>query len=694
MKRPSLGAHFFSFLVGVAVLLFSSAASADPPTRAARLGYTLGAVSFSPAGENDWVEATVNRTLTNGDRLWVGARARAQVELGGSMIRLNGNTGVSVLNLDDRITQLQLTQGTLSVRVRSLEPDQSIKIEAPNLALTLRQAGDYRIAVDPDGLATDVIVRAGQAEVLGQGAAYTVNARQAYRFNGPDLRTYNSLDAPPLDEFDQWALNRDRVFDNSRSARYVSSDVIGYQDLDANGTWREDTSYGPVWTPNRVAVGWAPYRDGHWAWINPWGWTWVDDAPWGFAVSHYGRWAHLRDAWAWVPGPVRAPAYYAPALVVFVGGDNFRLNISHAPGGGVAWFPLAPHEVYRPAFPVSRSYFDRVNRSNTMVSVNVINNSYDNHYQHNNRNLRHDDYANRRVPGAVIAVPTNTFVQSRPVSREAVRLPPAELVRAPLAATAPVAPTERSMHGAGGPGDRPPLPGMRPTESRRWTQPLGNDGRNAAPGPAADVAPMPPPRQRAPESRPLAPPVVAAPAQPAPPQPVPALPTPARPPAVGPADAELQQRTPSAPFTRPPESRRWTAPPGDDPRRAQPGERPAGPPEPRPVAPQMAPQTPVLPEPLHRSPPPQSAPAPAPRAAPPAAVAPPARQVAPAGASPVAPAAPVAAPKPPAPPQPPQADPNAQPRSPKPHPGARKLRDGEEDGDQPRRGGEDRRQRP
>jgi hypothetical protein len=24
--------------------------------------------------------------------------------------------------------------------------------------------------------------------------------------------------------------------------------------------------------------------------MSPWGWTWVDNAPWGFAPFHYGRW--------------------------------------------------------------------------------------------------------------------------------------------------------------------------------------------------------------------------------------------------------------------------------------------------------------------------------------------------------------------------------------------------------------------
>ena len=51
--------------------------------------------------------------------------------------------------------------------------------------------------------------------------------------------------------------------------------------------------YGTVWFPHVTIVGWAPYRYGHWAWISPWGWTWVDDAPWGFAPFHYGRWVFV-----------------------------------------------------------------------------------------------------------------------------------------------------------------------------------------------------------------------------------------------------------------------------------------------------------------------------------------------------------------------------------------------------------------
>ena len=420
MQMQSLLLRAFALVAGIAVLAFTGWASADPPSRVARLGYMTGAVSFSPAGENDWVLAPINRPLTTGDRLWADAGARAEIQVGGAMIRMSAGTGVSILNLDDRIAQLQLTQGTLNVRVRRLEPDQVFEVDTPNLAFTLRQPGEYRIAVDPDGNATDIVVRKGQGEVYGEGAAYVIDSRQPYRFMGTGLREYQYVDAPRLDEFDRWSSDRDRSYDNSGSARYVSPDVIGYQDLDANGTWRVDATYGNVWFPNRVASGWAPYRDGHWAWVDPWGWTWVDDAPWGFAVSHYGRWTNLGGAWGWVPGPVRTRAYYAPALVAFVGGNNFQLAISGGNVGGVAWFPLGPREVYRPSYAVSRGYFENINRSNTVINTTVINNYY------NNTNVTNVVYANRQVPGAVVAVPTTAFVQSQPVSRAAVRVYPGD----------------------------------------------------------------------------------------------------------------------------------------------------------------------------------------------------------------------------------------------------------------------------
>ena len=449
MQTQPLSLRAFAFAVSVALLAFSDWANADPPSRVARLGYMAGSISFSPAGENDWSQARINRPLTTGDRLWTNTRSRAEIQIGGAVVRMHGETSLSILNLNDRIAQLQLTQGTLNVRVRRLDRSQVFEIATPNLAFTLRQPGEYRIEVDPDGNATEIIVRRGQGEVYGEGASYLIDSQQSYRFTGTDLRDVEYISSQRPDEFDRWSNDRDRRIDNSTSARYVSQDVVGYEDLDTNGNWRVDATYGNVWYPNRVASGWAPYRDGHWAWVDPWGWTWVDDAPWGFAVSHYGRWTNLRGTWGWVPGPVRTRAYYAPALVAFVGGNNFQLSISSGNVGGVAWFPLAPREVYRPAYTVSRGYFENINNSNTVINNTVINNYY------NNTNVTNIVYANRQVPGAVIAVPTTTFVQSQQVSRAAVRVSQEMIVSAPVAGVPRVAPTERSVHGGAAQGDRP-----------------------------------------------------------------------------------------------------------------------------------------------------------------------------------------------------------------------------------------------
>ena len=307
-------------LVSVAMAVFFIAAQRaaadedDPPSRVARLAYTGGNVSFNPAGTDDWVTAVVNRPMTTGDKLWSDDGSRAELNLGSVVIRLSNHTGFSFLNLTDDITQLRLTEGTLYIRVRRLGDDETFEVDTPNLAFSILRPGRYRINVNEAGDATIVTVRDGQGEVTGAGSAYTVHAREEGVFNGTD-----QLDADverireDQDDFDQWCFDRDRREDQSVSSRYVSEDVVGYEDLDQYGGWRSVPEYGNVWFPHTIVVGWAPYRYGHWVWIAPWGWTWVDDEPWGFAPFHYGRWVVVAGVWGWVPVPPR-PAVVTRAV--------------------------------------------------------------------------------------------------------------------------------------------------------------------------------------------------------------------------------------------------------------------------------------------------------------------------------------------------------------------------------------------
>jgi FecR protein len=423
----------------------SMADTDDPPSRVARLAYLEGSVSFQPGGTEEWVAAPLNRPITTGDKIWSDKGSRAELELDGSALRLSSNTSVSFLNLGDNVSQIQLSVGTLLVRVRRLEDNETYEIDTPNLAFSVLQPGVYRITVDESGSTTAITVRSGQGEVTGAGAAYSVYANEYDVFSGTDELVENAQPyAPEQDSFDAWSHGRDSRWDNSDSARYVSSDVVGYEDLDGQGAWESTPDYGNVWFPRGVDAGWAPYHDGHWSYIEPWGYTWVDDQRWGFAPFHYGRWISVRGAWGWVPCPPRAYGavyvrpVYAPALVAWVG-----------VGAGVAWFALGPREVYVPSYPVSRRYVNNINVSNTTVNTTVINNVYNTTIINNKTvNVTNINYVNRNVPGAVAATTSQAFTTAQPIARNAVHVDARAIVSAPVRAVTPaVVPTKQSVLG-------------------------------------------------------------------------------------------------------------------------------------------------------------------------------------------------------------------------------------------------------
>ncbi len=446
--------HYSLFLVvGLLVALpdlATAQSTADPPGRVARLNYIQGPISFQLAGTQDWVDASPNRPLTTGDNLWADQDARGELHIGSTSLHLASQTGMSLLNLTDKTVQLQLAQGSLDLRLRTLGPDEAFEVDTANVAFTLLRPGEYRIDVDPDGTTTVITVRDGDGEVTGGGTAYNLKPGQQYTFTGSTALTYDAQPAPARSAFDTWSRTRDEREDHAVSAHYVSRDVIGYEDLDPYGAWREDPEYGAVWFPTGVAVGWAPYRYGHWVYVAPWGWTWIEDEPWGFAPFHYGRWALVGGVWGWVPGPVvvvgvAARPVYAPALVGFVGGGRFSVSVTIGGGAGVAWFPLGPRDVWVPAYHASPRYVQNVNVTNTRV-VNVT--QITNVYNTSTRNVNvTNNYTYMHNTTAVTAVSHDTFVNGRPVSRSAVHVTPEQIQHPRVIHNVPVRPTLGSRVG-------------------------------------------------------------------------------------------------------------------------------------------------------------------------------------------------------------------------------------------------------
>jgi hypothetical protein len=415
----------------------------DPPGRVARLGYMDGSVSFQPAGEDDWVGAVPNRPMTTGDKLWTDRDSRAEVQLGSAVIRLAPMTGFSFLNLDDSTIQIQLTSGAASITVRRIGEDDYFEVDTPNLAFTIFQPGHYRIEASEDGNNTNINVREGEGEANGGGQDFTLRGGQSGYFSGTDSLYADVEQIGPPDQFDSWSEMRDHRYDYSRSAQYMSRDVVGFDDLDDYGDWRDDGQYGHVWFPNRVDAGWAPYHEGHWDWISPWGWTWVDDSPWGYAPFHYGRWVSVGGRWGWVAGPAAVRPVYAPALVVFVGGGPGGF------GGNVGWFPLGPREVYVPSYHVSEAYVNRVNVSSTTVTVTQVTNVYHTTIINNSTtNITNITYANRSVQGAVMVVPQHAFTSAQPVASARVTMTAQQIASAPMSGRVAVAPTRESVLGS------------------------------------------------------------------------------------------------------------------------------------------------------------------------------------------------------------------------------------------------------
>jgi hypothetical protein len=451
--------------------------SQDPPGRVARLNFSEGSISFRPAGENDWVSGVPNRPMVTGDDLWADEDSRAEVHLGSAAIHLDAKTGITFLELDDHIAQIRLAQGSLILRVRHLDDDDAYEVDTPNIAFTPLQPGEYRIEVSEDGSQTITTVWHGRGRVTGGGFTYTVLANQSATFNGTDHLDYDLQQLPENDDFDSWAFDRDDREDQSDSANYVSREMTGYEDLDGSGDWSYVAGYGECWRPRAIAVGWAPYRFGHWIWVGPWGWTWVEDEPWGFAPFHYGRWASVNGGWFWVPGPVVVRPIWAPALVAFVGGGpGFRFS----GGVGVGWFPLAPGEVYVPGYRVSRAYVNNVNITNTSVTATRVTNVYNTVIV--NKTVNNITYVNQHVNNGVTVVSHDAFVNARPVAQNAMRVDPKELAAAPVTHAITAEPIRGSVLGTGRPVSfkppaaimsrpvvavRTPPPPPRPLEQRQ-----------------------------------------------------------------------------------------------------------------------------------------------------------------------------------------------------------------------------------
>jgi hypothetical protein len=381
-------------LAGVGVgwwMKHEQTASAEAIPNAARIQRVEGEVALnnSDAGNaqsDEWIRATENQPVSVGDRIYTRDNARTSLAFTGrNFARLNPNTSLDVLSLDDRRTQLALRDGSAVFDVGYLDSGDLFEVATPYGAVDFQQPGLYNVGIDNGQVLVSVL--SGLAQVVGLGGSGQISKGELLTLVGTTaaqavLSQIDGRDAGYLvDDYYGYQypqyydgryrdynayLNDPYYFDPYRrnvSYQYANSYIPGLYDLDYYGDWRNVDGYGYAWSP-RVDAGWMPYQTGYWYTDYPYGPTWVSSEPWGYAPYHYGRWAFVGDRWYWVPDNVRTEPVYSPALVAFIPFDQNQIG----------WVPLGPGDVYVPHYYNNTwqpQYLTRDNLYPRVVNLNV-----------------------------------------------------------------------------------------------------------------------------------------------------------------------------------------------------------------------------------------------------------------------------------------------------------------------------------
>ncbi|MGI8961988.1 MAG: DUF6600 domain-containing protein [Bryobacteraceae bacterium] len=357
----------------------------------ARLSIAQGDINVKRGDSGDLVTAVVNAPLLAQDHVQTAAGSRGEVQLDyANMIRLAPNTDIGFADLEYHRYQVQLGAGSIIYRVLR-DSEAQAEIDTPSVAVRPIQQGDYRISVLDDG-STEITVRSGELEVYSPHGTEHLQAGRTMLVRGDSSDPeFQMADQRAPDQFDEWSANRDRALLASQSYQHVSRDIYGADDLDANGNW-VPSQYGDVWAPRNQGADWAPYSNGQWVSEPYYGWTWVDDAPWGWAPYHYGRWFDNPGyGWCWSPGSIGLSYSWSPALVGFFGWGGFGVGVGW---GGIGWTALAPFEAFNPWWGGGYGSYTNININNT----NIVRNT-------NITNI----YRNAAVKGGAVTAPHNKF---------------------------------------------------------------------------------------------------------------------------------------------------------------------------------------------------------------------------------------------------------------------------------------------
>ena len=280
----------------------------------ARLNHVQGDVFVERTEDLGQESGVVNLVLVEGDKL--GTRGgRAELHFGRrNFLRLDNYTEVEFAGLPrsgyDQV-RLNLLEGEVFLRVDFMEMEKDFELHTPDASFYILDIGLYRWRVDKHGQ-TEVEVIEGELEAAGETRSELVQTGELLRISqgrivsGPS-RTYARISS----SFYEWNRGREAFHNRSYANSYLPEELNEYEaELDHNGRWVYEQTYGNVWVPNVYHSTWRPYSNGRWMWYPICGWTWISYDPWGWCVHHYGRWQwRFGLGWYWIPTCRWGPAW-------------------------------------------------------------------------------------------------------------------------------------------------------------------------------------------------------------------------------------------------------------------------------------------------------------------------------------------------------------------------------------------------
>jgi hypothetical protein len=352
----------------------------------ARVNSVSGDVYIQRPGNLGFEAASINLAISEGDKL--GTReGRVEIQFGGgNYLRADRSTQVEFAKLPHQQGdpyKLHLLSGSIFLRVGSMDTDKAFEIHSPDASFYVLEAGLYRLNLIGDKQ-TELQVISGSCEAAGEGGSVVVKSQEHVIASNGQLRSNPQPFVSNLDEFARWNESRDSLLaqNNAPSQSYLPSELDEYaSELDENGTWNYEPTYGFVWIPRITYEDWRPYYYGHWVWYPIIGWTWVSDEPWGWCTYHYGRWGWRYDwGWYWIP-----MSYWGPAWVSWWWDYDY-----------IGWCPMNYYN--RPCFlrghnfyydHWGRDFYCHENRALTVIHKNQLQSPHADRFALNQNSLSH-----------------------------------------------------------------------------------------------------------------------------------------------------------------------------------------------------------------------------------------------------------------------------------------------------------------